>query len=126
MLESIVKSGTVPLTDVIAVRAASGRVSLPSSQFARFEHIFGMPSGQGGYSITKLRILDAFLDRLALLKGERPQMNTEGLSDAGLDQIITAIRDYVHDSLKNAAATPFGLALGSGPARDGQLFNYLA
>jgi hypothetical protein len=95
MLESIVKSGTVPLTDVIAVRAASGRVSLPSNQFARFEHIFGMPSGQGGYSITKLRILDAFLDRLALLKGERPQMKTEGLSDAGLDKIIAEIRDYV-------------------------------
>jgi hypothetical protein len=125
MLEPVLKSGTVPLTDVIAVRAASGRVSLPSNQFARFEHISGMPSGQGGYSITKLRILDAFLDRLALLKGERPRMDTNGLSDAGLDKILGEMQEYLRDSLKNAASTPFGLALGSGSAGNGQLFNYL-
>jgi hypothetical protein len=125
MLESVVTSGTVPLTDVIAVRAASGRVSVPSSQFARFEHISGMPSGQGGYSIAKLRILDAFLDRLALLKGERPRMDARGLSEAGLDKILGGLQEYLRDSLKNAASTPFGPALGSGAAEDGRLFNYL-
>jgi hypothetical protein len=118
-------SGTVPLTDVIAVRAASGRVLVPASQFARLEHISGMPAaGQegGGYSITKLRILDAFLDRLAILKGERPEVKTEGLSDAGLNSILEEIQSY----LRGAASTPFGVALGLGAASDGQLFSFFA
>jgi hypothetical protein len=125
MIEPLLKSGTVPLTDVIAVRSASGRVSLPSNQFVRFEHISGMPSGQGGYSITKLRILDALLDRLALLKGERPKPDTGGLTEAGLGKIIDDLQKYVRNSLGNAGTTPFGPALGSGPSWDGQLFNYL-
>jgi hypothetical protein len=126
MIEPVLTSGTVPLADVISVRAASGRVLLPSTQFARFEHISGMPTtGQGAYSITKLRILDALLDRMALLKGERPETKTEGISDAGLDKIIDELQDHVRESLKNAAATPFGAALGVGSSEAGLLFNYL-
>ncbi|MDR1316827.1 MAG: hypothetical protein LBK13_08150 [Spirochaetales bacterium] len=129
MIEPLLKSGTVPLSDVIAVRAAAGaagRVSLPSNQFVSFEHISGMPTGQGGYSITKLRILDTLLDRLALLKGGgRQQPDTGGLSEAGLGKIIDELQKYVRRSVDNAAATPFGPALGSGASWDGQLFNYL-
>ncbi|MDR1179182.1 MAG: hypothetical protein LBK44_01650 [Spirochaetales bacterium] len=128
MIEPLLKSGTVPLSDVIAIRAAAGaggRVSLPANQFVRFEHISGMPTGQGGYSITKLRILDTLLDRLALLKGGRQQPDTEGLSEAGLGKIIDDLQKYVRGSVDSAAATPFGPALGSGASWDGRLFNYL-
>jgi hypothetical protein len=120
-------SGTVPLTDVISVRAAAGRVSLPSNQFVRFEHISGMPAAGegGGYSITKLRILDALLDRLAILKGERPEPETGGLSGAGLDKIIDEVQSYLRDALKNASSTPFAAVLGGGAAENGLLFNYL-
>jgi hypothetical protein len=111
---------------VISVRAASGRVLLPSSQFVRFEHISGIASGQeGGYSITKLRILDAFLDRLAILKGERPEVKTGELSEAGLDKVLDEMQRYLRDSLQSAASTPFGIALGVGAASNGQLFSYL-
>jgi hypothetical protein len=122
-----IASGTVPLTDVITIRAAAGRVSLPSNQFVRFEHISGMPAagGEGGYSITKLRILDALLDRLAILKGERPKAETEGLSGAGLDKIIDEMQSYLRDALKNASSTPFTVILGGGAADNGLLFNYL-
>jgi hypothetical protein len=125
MIKPVLTSGTVPLTDVITVRAASGRVFLPSNQFVRFEHISGMPSGQGGYSITKLRILDSLLDRIAVLKGERPDTKTEGLSDAGFDKIIDELQNHIRKSLKNTAFTPFGPALGAGSSEDGRLFSYL-
>jgi hypothetical protein len=122
-------SGVFPLADVIAVRAASGRVLVPANQFARLEHISGMPAaGQegGGYSITKLRILDAFLDRLAILKGERPEVETKGLSDGGLDSVLDEMQSYLRDSLQKAAATPFGAALGAGASADVLIINFWA
>ena len=123
-----VMSGTLPITDIIAVRATSGRVSVPSAQFVSLEHISGMPAaGQtGGYSITKLRILDALLDRLAVLKGERPSAQTEGLSGEGLDTTIENLQKNLRDALKNVSSTPFAAALGAGADIGGQLFSFLA
>jgi len=121
-------SGTVPITDVITIRATAGRVSMPSTQFVSFKHVSGMPTvGQdGGYSIAKLRILDALLDRLAVLKGERPELRTEGLSDEALDSIMDTLQKNLHDGLKNASSTPFAAVLGAGADAGGQLFSFLA
>ena len=125
----VMTTGTVPLTDMITVRAASGRVYLPSNQFVHFEHISGIPApGQdgGGYSITKLRILDSILDRLAILKGERPEVNTEGFSGADMDTVLSTMQNDLRDALKNAASTPFAAVLGGGPSVNGQLVSFLA
>ena len=129
MIMPVTTSGTVPITDVIAVRAASGRVYLPSNQFVHLEHISGIPSlGQdgGGYSITKLRILDSLLDRLAVLKGSRPESAAEGLSDAGLDAVIDRMQYNLREALKNVSSTPFAAVLGAGSSEIGQLFSFFA
>ncbi|MCL1819004.1 MAG: hypothetical protein FWG35_08725 [Spirochaetaceae bacterium] len=125
----VMTTGTVPLTDVITVRAASGRVYLPSNQFVHFEHISGIPTtGQegGGYSVTKLRILDSILDRMAVMKGERPEVKTEGLSNADMDSTIASMQNDLREALKNAASTPFAAVLGGGPSANGQLFSFFA
>jgi len=129
MIMPVMTSGTVPLSDVITVRAASGRVYLPSNQFVHLEHISGIPAmGQdgGGYSITKLRILDTLLARLTVLKGERPDVPTEGLSGAGMDAVIGKIQHNLRESLKNAASTPFAAVLGGGSSGNGELFSFWA
>ena len=130
MIMPVMSSGTVPLTDVITVRAASGRVYLPSNQSVHFEHISGVPAlGQeegGGYSITTLRILDNLLDRLSILKGEKPDVATEGLSGTEMNAVIDTLRNTLRDALKNAASTPFAAVLGGGPSGNGQLFNFWA
>lgn len=55
--------------DVLRIRSLQGdRLTVPVkptySPYARFEHIRGVPSSDGGVPIFKLRILDKLIDRL--------------------------------------------------------------
>lgn len=133
MIEPARTPGTIPLTDLMKVRYASGRLSLPSSQsfFVRFKHVSGIPSGERGegYSIAKLRILDTLIDRLSSLKGGNhggEGEKTGGLSEKALDAMMENLQKQLHDSLMKAAATPFGTALGAGAAENGRILSTLA
>jgi hypothetical protein len=119
----------MPLADLIRIRSASGRVLLPSSEPypIRFEHISGVPSAgeKSGYSITKLRILDRLLDRLSLLRGEKPKVSTDGLSTSGLERLIEDLKESLHEDVQKASATPFAAVLGAGISENGALVNLL-
>jgi len=131
VIEPARTTGTIPLSDLMKVRYASGRLSLPSSQsyFVRFEHVSGIPSGNRGegYSIVKLRILDTLIDRLSSLRNHSgDKKNTGALSEKALDAMIENLQKQLHDSLKKAGATPFGTALGAGAAENGRILNVSA
>ena len=67
--------GVAPIVfpNLIRVQGTNSRISLPIQRahfvYARFKHIKGVPSADGGVSIFKLRLLDNLLDRMLAVKG---------------------------------------------------------
>jgi hypothetical protein len=128
VIESARLPGTVPISDILRVRSAAGRVSLPLNRplFVRFEHVSGIPSQVSGegYSVFKLRILDTLIDRLSTLKGKSPEgKKKSGMSPEVIDAVIDSLKKELHNSIARAAATPFGPALGAGSADNGLILN---
>lgn len=62
--------------NIIRVRSRQGRITVPvhpaHSVYARFKHIQGVPSPEGGVPMFKLRILDNLIDRLLQYKQKVP------------------------------------------------------
>lgn len=59
----------VQLTSILRARFTNSPVSLPLAAegvYARFKHVQGVPTGTSseGYSLTKLQMLDALIERL--------------------------------------------------------------
>jgi hypothetical protein len=128
VIETARLPGTVPISDILRIRSAAGRVSLPLNQpiFVRFEHVSGVPSAVNGegYSVFKLRILDTLIDRLSTLKGKYPEGEKKsGMEPEAVDALIEGLKKELHNLVARAAATPFGPALGAGAADNGLILN---
>jgi len=67
MIAAVASPG--PFLNILRVRSLRGGelevpVSPVQSAYARFEHLRGVPSPEGGISLFKLRVLDKLIDRL--------------------------------------------------------------
>ncbi len=130
MIEPVRIPSPVPISDLLKVRYASGRLTLPLSQpyFVRFEHVSGVPGAAdgGGYSVFKLRILDTLIDRLTTLQGKALEGDASpGPSGGALDARIADLEKQLHDRLAKASATPFGGAMGAGAGENGRILDIL-
>jgi len=122
---------TVPVTDMLRVRFSSGRLNLPisASVFVGFEHITGVPSSKKGegFSVFKLQMLDSLIDRLVKLQTKAmEQGDYASMSPEAMDVMIEKLTKELHSAISRAATTPFGVALGSGDAQNGQILNLSA
>ena len=67
--------GVTPIVfpNLLRVQGTNSRMSLPVQRahfvYARFKHIKGVPSADGGVSVFKLRLLDNLLDKMLAVKG---------------------------------------------------------
>ena len=73
MIAAVASPG--PFLNILRVQNLRGGelevpVSPVQSAYARFEHLRGVPSPEGGVSLFKLRVLDKLIDRL-LAEGQR-------------------------------------------------------
>ncbi|MCK4540855.1 MAG: hypothetical protein KAU17_01340 [Spirochaetales bacterium] len=128
---SAIPINTVPVSNILRVRYSRGRILMPvrrnQSWFARFKHVSGFPapSGNRGLSLRKLRSLDAIIDRLVKIKGEKqtsPQgENVRGLDPESLDVLIEQYARELHTEMVRVK-TPYTLP----GTQSGLMFNMLA
>lgn len=81
----------ITVADVVRARVSDAPVALPvrAPLYASFDHVRAIPSSsQGGYSIARLRIVDAMLARV---QGQEPQIDTETALERLAEQISVRI-----------------------------------
>lgn len=127
---------TVPVNRLMRARLSSAPVTLPlraNYSYARFRHLQGVPSGgEAGFSLHRLRALDALVERLAVARGGAGGSDTAGeartrtadLSPEQLDQLIAAYHSRLQTALGAEAAGGRAAALG-GIADTGAVFSFL-
>jgi hypothetical protein len=118
---------TVHLSNIIRAQYSPGRISLPQNGglYARFKHVQGVPSTatDGGYSVSKLRMIDLLVERLVELKGK----SVPAPAGFGDDSADSAIQRYAAE-LANALRSAEGVSpsLTAGIAQPGFLFSLVA
>jgi len=84
--------GVTPIVfpNLIRIQGNNSRMSLPVQRahfvYARFKHIKGVPTADGGVSIFKLRVLDNLLDKMLAVKGTFV-IDADKMKDINLDNI---------------------------------------
>lgn len=106
-----------------------GKVYIPVSRtaliYSHFDHVSGVVASkeQGGVSITKLQILNALIDRLSNIKGEKI-VPKHGTSADEINLLIENYQSQIHNAIESAKETSYGLA-GARP-EPGELFSLVA
>jgi hypothetical protein len=97
--------------------------------YSHFRHVSGVPAPEGaqGVSISKLKILDALIERLSQFKkqGSVNPVETENISDERIDALIDQYEQQIRASQAQAA----GAAMPYNPspqASTGAVFNLVA
>ena len=104
---------------------AAGKLYVPVSKsallYSHFDHVSGVAakSGQNGVSISKIRILNSMIERLAAIRNE-PKKSVTEMSDEQADVLIKNLQVQ----LKQAVQNPYLLA-GAQPM-PGDLFSIQA
>ncbi len=90
--------------NILSVRGVNQRLSAPVPKihavYARFKHINGIPSSEGGIPVLKLRMLDNLIDNLLNSKEKRLEslelnrLNTEQV-DSLIDDLQVRLRRQV-------------------------------
>ena len=116
-ISSVAGNRTIPLTSIVQGSSGSGRVSLPvprsQALYARFKHVSGRPSPNGGgHPLYKLRSLDTLIDRLVTMKDKKAVgLSTENelgqLSPEKIDTMIAVLSDRLHNAYKKAEINPY-------------------
>ncbi len=90
----------VPVSSLVRAQFASGKVALPlrGGVYTSLEHVKGVPSrDDGGYSISKLQLIDIMVDRLVTLRSDNSldvgSLTTESGPDAQIQQLATELAD---------------------------------
>lgn len=82
MSDSMLSVQTVPLSEFVRARVASGPVAMPvdGAIYARLRHITAVPAGtyREGYSLNRLQTLDSIIERVKNLHSEY-KLPEEGL-----------------------------------------------
>lgn len=99
--------GVTPIVfpNLIRVQGTNSRMSLPVQRthfvYARFKHIKGVPSADGGVSVFRLRVLDNLLDKMLAVKGSFV-IDVDKMKDVNLDnidEIIQRLQSTLRESL---------------------------
>jgi len=109
--------GVTPIVfpNLIRVQGTNSRMSLPIQRvhfvYARFKHIKGVPSADGGVSVFKLRVLDNLLDNLLAVKGTFAIYGDKmkDINADNIDQITRRLQSALRDSLLAAKPAFSGL-----------------
>ena len=123
MTSSIGNINTYSTSSVMA--SASGKLYVPVSKsallYSHFDHVSGVAasSGQNGVSISKIRILNSLIERMAAIKNE-PKESITDISDSQADALI---QNY-QKQLQTALQTPYILS-GAQPMA-GEIFSIQA
>ena len=123
MIAAVASPG--PFLNILRVQNLRGGelevpVSPAQSAYARFEHLRGVPSPEGGVSLFKLRVLDKLIDRL-LAEGQRvPEaVRLPRLEPGQAEGLIEELGGRLHKRL--ASALPGGFR-----PQTGMLFELVA
>ena len=128
----------VPLTDMLRPNFATGeKIALPVANFspwANFKYVEGVPAGaEGGYSISKLQILDTIIGNLVSMQDKSVladvPKDTSALSSGQMDSLITDLANKLHAA--STAQTPglsssIGASFGMAVSQNGLALNILA
>lgn len=92
MIEGVPGATPIAFPNFIRVRGANSRMSLPVRRvhfvYARFKHIKGVPSKDGGVPVFRLRILDNLIDKMLNAKGFlKIEADKISMKDINLDNI---------------------------------------
>lgn len=127
---------TVHLSNIIRAQYATGRIALPvkSGVYARLKHVQGIPAqtAEGGFSISKLRMIDILVDHLVQLKGrsgasEVDSRSATSASTNASDDMDALIAQYAAEvASKLRAAEVISPSVTSGMAQPGTLFSLVA
>ncbi len=93
----------IQLSSILRAQYSSGKVALPvdGGVYARFRHVQGVPeAGQGGFSLTKLQMIDMMVERLVRLQGEgfTPPTNSAD------SELFSQIASDLHQALQGGGA----------------------
>lgn len=128
----------VPVGRILRARLSTAPVTLPLRNnwtYARFRHLQGVPGGEaGGYSVSRLRALDALIDRLAVApagdrgraEGAQPQGGTvqpDALSSAHRHDLPAMHDGRPQDRFGGTAGNG---AAGGGSAGTGAVLDLMA
>ncbi|WP_052078423.1 hypothetical protein [Spirochaeta lutea] len=105
-------ASSLSVAQMMRPRFSGGKIALPVqnySVYAQFKHIEAVPApaGSPGYSISKARMLDTLIDRLAQIKQRNNQADdlgverSSGLSDEALDAMIADYAQQLQNTLQS-------------------------
>ena len=112
-------------TSTISNGGGSGKRYAPVSRssliYSNFDHVSGVAvkTGQQGVSISKIRILNSLIDRLASIKNE-PKKSVQDISDKQADALI---KNY-QKQISQAMQTPY--IVNGAKSLPGELFQIQA
>jgi len=99
--------GVTPIVfpNLIRVQGNNSRMSLPIQRahfvYARFKHIKGVPTADGGVSVFKLRVLDNLLDKMLAVKGSLV-IDADKMKDinvGNIDKITQRLQSALRESI---------------------------
>ena len=92
-------------SSTISNGGASGKLYVPVSRssliYSNFDHVSGVAvkTGQQGVSISKIRILNSLIDRLASIKNE-PKKSVQDISDKQPDALIQNYQKQISPAMQ--------------------------
>ena len=92
-------------SSTISNGGASGKLYVPVSRssliYSNFDHVSGVAvkTGQQGVSISKIRILNSLIDRLASIKNE-PKKSVQDISDKQADALIKNYQKQISQAMQ--------------------------
>ena len=97
--------------------SASGSLHVPVKNsvalYTQFEHVKGTPAekGEAGVSVTRIRLLNALIDKLVSMKKTVPEPETVDVSDNfSLDSMIYTYQKQIKTSFAASGPATYGLA----------------
>jgi hypothetical protein len=91
--------------DIVRIQNSKGdRVAVPvdpaNTVYARFKHVLGVPSRNGGTPLFRLQVLDNLIDRLLRYSEQVPSRESlKKLDAAGMDALIPRLQNQLHNHL---------------------------
>jgi len=122
MTSNIGNIGTFSYSSMVS---SAGKLYVPVSKtallYSHFDHVSGVAarSGQGGVSISKIRILNSIIERLSSIKNE-PKESITDISEEQADALIKVFQQQMQQAIKN----PY-IVNGAQPMA-GELFSFTA
>lgn len=105
MIENISAAKPGFFVNIIRIQnMKGGRITVPVNPahavYARFKHVLGVPSQDGGTPLFRLRLLDNLIDRLLRFSEQvPPQESLRNLDAEGIDALIARLQDQLHSRL---------------------------